>query len=90
MHIFSAEKKNFFAHANKKKLPSKIAYFTTQKKFHYCQPDQNQPNFHILFNKDSLRDFYIMTLPEVFKFVLITVGNCSHRHFSYMPRFLYL
>ena len=49
--------------------------------FHYCQPVQNQPKFHILFHKNgSQRDFYIMTLFLVlFKgFKLAVFGLPTH------------
>ena len=39
-----------------KKLPSKVAYFMAHvvRNFQYCQPAQNQPKYHILFNKKLL------------------------------------
>ena len=44
--------------------PAYVAHNGTKTFFlQYCQPAQNQPEFHFLFHKNSyLRDFNIMTL----------------------------
>ena len=74
--VFLKKKYFFFAHENIEKLPSKVAHNRPQIFFQYCQPTQNHPKSHILFQKNgSLRDFYIMTL---YATVLVFVFTCNY------------
>ena len=74
-----------------RKLLSKVAIIGPKLFFQYCQPAQKQSKSHILFHKNgSLRNFYVMTLPQCVTLCKLVIANWTCKWFLFLMIWIHM